>query len=188
MRGQVSGGARMSEPFPGEQEHEADEVVRLLTEVRMTVAVAESLTGGLLVAALIAVPGASRCVRGGVVAYATDLKATLLDVPRGLLEEHGAVHADVALAMARGVRERLGADYGIATTGVAGPDPQDAQPPGTFHVAVHGPAGGQAVSASPLGESTREQVRVAARDAALSLLLRRCRADLAARPRGASPA
>jgi len=96
----------------------------------LTVAVAESLTGGLLVGELISVPGASTVVRGGVVAYATDLKAALLGVDAGLLATSGPIHPEVARQMAAGVRERLGASIGIATTGVAGPDPQDGHAPG----------------------------------------------------------
>ncbi len=114
----------------------AAEVLRLLTETGQTVATAESLTGGLVAAALTDVPGASVAFRGGVVAYATELKAQLLAVDAGLLAAHGAVYAPVAAAMANGVRIRLGATIGIATTGVAGPDPQDGQPPGTVHIAV----------------------------------------------------
>ena len=110
--------------------------VRLLTEHGRTVAVAESLTGGLVVAALVGVPGASKVVRGGVVAYMTDLKASLLGVDADLLARVGAVHGDVALAMARGVAVLLGADYGVATTGVAGPDPQDGHPVGEVWTAV----------------------------------------------------
>ncbi len=114
----------------------AAEVLRLLTETGQTVATAESLTGGLVAAALTDVPGASAAFRGGVVAHATELKAQLLAVDAGLLAAHGAVYAPVAAAMANGVRIRLGATIGIATTGVAGPDPQDGQPPGTVHIAV----------------------------------------------------
>lgn len=101
-----------------------------------TLAVAESLTGGAVCARLVEVPGASRVLRGGVVAYATDLKSELLGVDPALLAERGAVDPDVAAAMARGVRARLAADVGLATTGVAGPDPQDGHAPGTVHVAV----------------------------------------------------
>lgn len=123
----------------------ADEpVARLLSvlEARSwTLAVAESLTGGALCARLVDVPGASRVLRGGVVAYATDLKARLLGVPDELLAARGAVDPDVAVAMADGVRGRLGADVGLATTGVAGPDPQDGRAPGTVYVAVVTPAG-----------------------------------------------
>ena len=116
----------------------AELIVTLLTERRQTVAVAESLTGGLLAASLVEVPGASVVFRGGIVAYATDLKSALLDVPAALLERYGAVHPDVAGAMAEGVRRRLDATFGVATTGVAGPDPADGQPVGTVHIAASG--------------------------------------------------
>ena len=114
----------------------AAQVVGLLTRRRQTVAVAESLTGGLLGAAITIVPGASSVFRGGVIAYATDVKAALLGVSAALLAERGAVDPDVAGAMAAGVRERLGAAIGAATTGVAGPDAADGKPPGTVHIAV----------------------------------------------------
>lgn len=104
-----------------------------------TLAVAESLTGGALAAAIVDVPGASAVLRGAVVAYATDLKHALLGVDADLLAAEGAVHPEVARQMANGVRDRLGATWGLATTGVAGPDPQDGVPPGTVYVAVAGP-------------------------------------------------
>lgn len=136
-----------------------------------TLAVAESLTGGAVLAALVAVPGASDVLRGGVVAYATDLKASLLGVPDDLLAERGAVDPRVARAMAAGVRERLGADWGLATTGVAGPDPQDGRAPGTFHVAVVGPGTSEVLSveAEPGAAPGRAEVRAAAVAAALLL-------------------
>lgn len=104
-----------------------------------TLATAESLTGGLVGAALTDVPGVSAVYRGGVVVYATDLKATLAGVPADLLADVGPVHPDTAAALATGVRERLGATYGLATTGVAGPDPQAGVEAGTVYVAVAGP-------------------------------------------------
>ena len=104
-----------------------------------TIGVAESLTGGLVTAALVAVPGASRVLRGGIVAYATDLKAGLLGVDADLLAERGAVDEAVAAQMAAGIRVATGADVGLATTGVAGPDPQDGQEPGVVFVAVSTP-------------------------------------------------
>ena len=125
----------MTSPAP---EPLAELIVTLLTERRQTLAVAESLTGGLLAASLVEVPGASVVFRGGIVAYATDLKSALLGVPVSLLEHYGAVHADVASAMAEGVRKRLDATFGVATTGVAGPDPADGQPVGTVHIAASG--------------------------------------------------
>lgn len=105
-----------------------------------TLAVAESLTGGLLTDAFVRVPGASAVLRGGIVAYATDLKAELLGVDAALLARRGAVDPDVAEHMASGVRARLNATYGVSTTGVAGPDPQDGQPVGTVYIAVSSPA------------------------------------------------
>lgn len=104
-----------------------------------TLATAESLTGGLVGAALTDVPGVSAVYRGGVVVYATDLKASLAGVPADLLADVGPVHPDTAAALATGVRERLGATYGLATTGVAGPDPQAGVEAGTVYVAVAGP-------------------------------------------------
>jgi PncC family amidohydrolase len=99
----------------------AEKIVRTLTERGRTVATAESVTGGGISDALVRVPGASRCFRGGVTAYDNALKTTLLGVEEGLLREHGAVSEQVAAAMARGARERLGADFAIASTGIAGP-------------------------------------------------------------------
>ncbi|WP_030421200.1 CinA family protein [Streptomyces sp. SCSIO 75703] len=120
----------------------AAEVVRLLTAQGRTLAVAESLTGGLVAAGITDVPGASRVFRGAVTPYATELKRDLLGVDAELLAQRGAVDPQVAAQMAAGVRRLLGADWGLATTGVAGPDPQDGQPVGTVYVAVEGPAGG----------------------------------------------
>ena len=119
----------------------AARVVGSLVERGLTVAVAESLTGGLVVAELVGVAGASAAVRGGVVAYDTELKHSLLGVDAALLAERGAVDPDVAAAMAEGVRRALraddaDADVGLATTGVAGPSPQDGKAPGTVFVAV----------------------------------------------------
>ncbi len=101
-----------------------------------TLATAESLTGGLVAAMLIEVPGASAVVRGAIVAYATDLKATLLGVDGDLLAERGAVDGEVALAMAAGVRRMLRTDVGLATTGVAGPNAADGHEPGVVFVAA----------------------------------------------------
>ena len=115
------------------------EVVALLTARGLTIAVAESLTGGLLVAELIRTPGASAVVNGGVVAYNTALKHSVLGVDAELLAERGAVDPTVAEQMAARVRSALAvngraADIGISTTGVAGPDPQDGQPVGTVYL------------------------------------------------------
>lgn len=99
-----------------------------------TVAVAESLTGGLLAAAITSVPGASAVFRGSVTAYATDIKASVLGVDAELLAREGAVDAEVARQMADGVRRLFGATIGLATTGVAGPTQQDGKPVGLVYV------------------------------------------------------
>ncbi|GAA2563511.1 CinA family protein [Streptomyces levis] len=156
----------------------ATDVVRLLTVKGETLAVAESLTGGLVAADITSVPGASKVFRGSVTAYATELKQQLLDVDATLLAAQGAVDPQVAAQMAVGVRKALGADWGIATTGVAGPDPQDGQAVGTVFVAVDGPfapdsgsAGGGKVEGLRLNgdraEIRRESVR-----SVLALLLK----------------
>jgi len=117
----------------------AAELISTLRDRGLTMAVAESLTGGLLVAELIAVPGASAVVRGGVVAYDTAIKHSVLGVDVDLLAEHGPVHPEVARQMADRVRTVLAvdgrsADVGLSTTGVAGPGAQDGHPAGTVYV------------------------------------------------------
>ncbi|HEY0002394.1 MAG TPA: CinA family protein [Actinoplanes sp.] len=116
-------------------------VVHRLVDRRETLASAESLTGGLIAATLVEIPGVSAVFRGGLVVYATDLKHALAGVPADLLAERGPVDPDVARALAAGARERCGADWGVATTGVAGPEPQDGKPVGMVFVAVAGPFG-----------------------------------------------
>ncbi len=114
--------------------------VHVLLERRgETLATAESLTGGLLAEILTAAPGASKTYVGGVVAYATTLKTDLLRVPEDVVETHGVVSEACARAMADGARELTGATFALATTGVAGPEPQEGQPVGTVHVAVATP-------------------------------------------------
>lgn len=147
---------------------QAEEVVQRLTAAGHTVATAESLTGGLLCAALVAVPGASRVLRGGVVAYAADVKTGVLGVPPDVGSRHGTVAPGTATSMAEGARTLLGADWGVATTGVAGPDEVEGKPVGTVHVAVAGPYGASTRHVRAVGG--RDQVRAAAVDAALRLL------------------
>ena len=146
----------------------AGDLVERLTAAGQTVAVAESLTGGLVTSALTEIPGASVVVRGGVLAYATDLKAAVLGVDEGLLASAGAVDADVAEQMARGVRALMGATYGLATTGVAGPDEADGKPVGTVYVAVAGPGSSRVQALSLPGD--RGQVRAQSVLAVLALL------------------
>lgn len=158
-----------------EAERLAARVVPHLVDGGHTVAVAESLTGGLLCATLASVPGVSQVLRGGVVAYATELKHELLGVDRDLLARGGAVQPQVATQMAAGVAGRLGAAVALATTGVAGPDPQDGRPPGTVYVALHG-LGADAVigreGATALA-GDRAQVRWGAVLVALGVLMER---------------
>lgn len=156
----------------------AADVVRLLTAKGGTLAVAESLTGGLVAAQITSVPGASKVFRGSVTAYATELKHELLGVDAALLAARGAVDPEVAASMAAGVRRALGADWGIATTGVAGPDPQDGQPVGTVFVAVDGPsvsagdsAPGGKVEALRLN-GDRAEIRMESARSVLGLLLK----------------
>lgn len=148
-------------------------LVALLRERGLTVAVAESLTGGLLVSELVAVPGASHVLLGGVVAYATPLKRDVVGVDAGLLEREGAVHPEVARQLADRIRAVLAvdgcaADVGIGTTGVAGPEPQDGRQVGEVHVAVAMPDGIVVRSLQLRGD--REAIRRAAVSESLSLL------------------
>lgn len=148
----------------------AGAAVELLRAGRLTVATAESLTGGLLCGALTDVPGASAVVRGAVVAYATDVKESVLGVDAALLARPGgAVQGEVAAQMAVGVCRVLGSEVGVATTGVAGPEPQDDQPVGTVFVAV---AVGHLVEVSQLAlAGTRAEIRAATVTAALARLV-----------------
>jgi nicotinamide-nucleotide amidase len=119
----------------------AERVLELLRADGRTLAVAESLTGGLLADAFVRVPGASAVLLGAVVAYATPVKHTVLGVDADLLEREGPVDPEVARQMADGVRRAVAvdgrpADVGVSTTGVAGPGEQDGTAPGTVWVGV----------------------------------------------------
>jgi nicotinamide-nucleotide amidase len=150
---------------------EVDPALRLFTlalRSRLTVAVAESLTGGRVAAAVTAVPGASAVLRGSVTAYATDLKARVLGVDAALLSRVGAVDGEVARQMAVGVRKLCGADVGIATTGVAGPSEQDGKAVGTVYVAVVGPDPDDAEVSYERFAGDRAEIQAAATRLALS--------------------
>jgi nicotinamide-nucleotide amidase len=136
----------------------------------LTLATAESVTGGLVGARLTGIPGASDVFRGAVVSYATDVKRSLLGVGEGPV-----VSETAARQMARGVRERLGADIGLSLTGVAGPDEQDGQPVGTLYIGLVGPGFDEVRHVRIPGQ--REQMRQFAVITALGLL----RTELAAR-------
>jgi nicotinamide-nucleotide amidase len=144
-------------------------VQHLLRETACTLATAESLTGGRLAAALTAVPGASASYRGGVVAYATQVKIDVLGVPESVVSSVGVVSAECASAMARGVRLLTGATYGVATTGVAGPSEQEGKPVGTVYVAVDGPQGGPTLVLELSG--SRDQIVARTCDEALAALV-----------------
>lgn len=148
---------------------ELSERVQHAMEARgTTVAVAESLTGGRLATLLSEAPGSSSTFIGGVVSYATEMKVEVLGVPHDVVDTHGVVSAECALAMARGVRSLTGATYGVSTTGVAGPAEQEGKPAGTVFVGVAGPAG---AAAFPLSlEGDRKQITHRTCDEALLAL------------------
>lgn len=151
----------------------ATAVVRLLAGRGLSLTTAESCTGGLLGAHLTAVPGSSAVYLGGAVTYSNGLKMALLGVPEGMLAEHGAVSEPVAVAMARGVRERWGGDFGVGVTGIAGPGgATPTKPVGTVHVAVAGPIGEPTHRGVHL-PGDRESVRVRSVQMALDLVRRK---------------
>ena len=138
----------------------------------LTIATAESCTGGLVAHLLTEIPGSSRYLRGGIVAYADGVKRSQLGVPDEILAAHGAVSAQVAIAMAEGVCERLGTDAGVSVTGVAGPDGgSDAKPVGLVYVAVAGL--GPPLVARHLWPGDRTENKRSSAQAALELLLAR---------------
>lgn len=139
-----------------------------------TLGIAESLTGGALCADVVAIPGASAVLLGGVVAYATPVKATVLGVDAALLAAHGPVHPQVALQMADGVRDVVGVggapvDVGVSTTGIAGPDSPDGQPVGTVHIGVVTPVASRTTAFHFSGD--RDAIRAQAVAAALREVL-----------------
>lgn len=146
----------------------ACDLVHVLGARGQTLATAESLTGGQVAAAITAVPGASKAYLGGVVSYATDVKVDVLGVSDELVREHGVVSGPCAAAMAEGVRAMLRADYGVATTGVAGPDPQEGKPVGTVFVGIAGPDGTSVVPLALSGD--RPTVQRDTVDVAIGLL------------------
>jgi nicotinamide-nucleotide amidase len=133
-----------------------------------TIATAESLTGGLVAAALTSIPGASDVFRGGIVAYALCAKDGALGVPREVLDACGPVSEEVAVAMAEGARRAFGADIAVATTGAAGPEPHGGRAPGTYCVGVAGPMG--SVSLTDVVPGDRDAVRAKATDQAILAL------------------
>jgi nicotinamide-nucleotide amidase len=164
----------MARPADSRSVPDAAVLVRRLTELGLTIATAESLTGGLLAATIVDVPGASAVFNGGVVAYATPVKHSLLGVDAGLLAEHGAVDPRVVEQMADGVRRACAvdgraADLGVATTGVAGPEWQDGRAPGTVYLGIASARGIRSVVLEL--EGGRPEVRAASVAAAVAAAL-----------------
>jgi nicotinamide-nucleotide amidase len=145
-------------------------VGELLVEHGLTLATMESCTGGLLADTLTNVPGSSRYFKGSIVSYATEVKE-LMGVDAAVIEEHGVISDETAVAMAEAARHKLQADVGIGITGVAGPDPQDGKPVGEVHIAVVTPFGEPGVISYTMAQS-REQVKRRAVNQAINLLRR----------------
>jgi nicotinamide-nucleotide amidase len=159
------------------QDHKAaSEVLEALAAQNLHLAVAESLTGGLLTSAFVDVPGASKVLLGSIVAYQSDLKSQLLGVSRALIQEQGVVDPEVVAQMAAGIRAKLASKtatlessvVGIATTGVAGPDSQDGKPVGTVYIGISSSVGAYVYPFE--FEGSRREIRDAAVSAALGAL------------------
>ena len=146
----------------------AQALIRGLQAQGLTVATCESLTGGMICAALVDVPGASRVVRGGLITYQTDTKSLLAGVDAGLIEAYGVVSAEVARAMAAGARDALHADIAVSATGMASPGEIGDPPAGTVFVGLASAAGVQAVELHLTGD--RQAVRQQTVDAAIKLI------------------
>jgi nicotinamide-nucleotide amidase len=140
-----------------------------LIRTGMTLATAESLTGGALADLVSAAPGASETYLGGVVSYATEVKVRLLGVRESTVSEHGVVSAECAVEMANGVRALVGSDWGVSTTGVAGPTTQEDKPVGTVFVAVAGPDGARARELHLAGDRAEIRDRTCTEAAAMVL-------------------
>jgi len=154
----------------------AADVLGLLNRRGETLATAESLTGGLVAVALTSIPGSSAVVRGGLVAYATDVKRDVLGVGADLIATHTVTSAEAAGAMAAGAVTLFASTWAVSTTGVAGPERQDNRPVGTVHVGVAGPAGSNSASVTTAEfalTGSREQIRTASVVVALRTLLDR---------------
>jgi nicotinamide-nucleotide amidase len=147
------------------------DVVTELVRRGLRIATAESLTAGLLAATIADVPGASGTLQGGVVAYQNEVKEHLLGVDPGRLASHGAVDPGVAAQMAEGARRACAADIGVATTGVAGPEPHQGRAVGTVYLGIAGLPGPAAEELHLEGD--REGIRRATVQAALRSVLQR---------------
>lgn len=148
----------------------ARQIIESLSSKGLSVATAESLTGGLLSSALVDIPGASDCVRGGVTTYQTPMKAHVLNVDSKRLQNFGPVDAKVAEQMARNVADLFDADFGVSTTGVAGPGPSDGHTAGTVYIGVWRRTDGVSKVRLHHFSGNRPEVRAQAVLAALKLL------------------
>ena len=152
-------------------ERAEEAVVALYREKGLTLAAAESCTGGLIAKRITDVPGASHVFLGGVVSYTNGVKHGVLGVPQELLEAFGAVSEPVAGAMAEGVRRITGADIGVSVTGCAGPDRDDRNNPvGTVYVGIAS-AEGTRIIKPDVGQENRAEIRCRAAEEALKLAL-----------------
>jgi PncC family amidohydrolase len=136
-----------------------------------SLAAAESLTAGLITSTFASVPGASDVLLGGIASYATEVKVSVLGVPREVIDEHGVISAECAAEMAGRARVLFGADWAVAATGVAGPDEQDGHPVGEVYVAVASREGATVESLDLDGD--RDEIRASATEQAMALLERR---------------
>jgi nicotinamide-nucleotide amidase len=161
----------------------AGAIVQRLAERNLTLGTAESVTGGAIADAIVAVAGASAVFRGAVVAYANDVKVGLLNVPERTLAEVGAVSEETAVAMARGARARLRADVVISTTGIAGPEGGTAEKPVGLVWFALAFGDGEIETKRLTFPGDRADIRERATVAALGLIWRRIERDVLAQPR-----
>jgi nicotinamide-nucleotide amidase len=148
----------------------AAKVIDLLRERRQTISCAESITGGALTAALVSVSGASDVLLGSIVAYSKEIKISQLGLSAELIDDKGLVSKEVAIAMAKGARQRLGSSWAISSTGSAGPTALDGSSPGEIWIAILGPDRQESVKLSLNG--ARQEVISGAVESALTLLER----------------
>jgi nicotinamide-nucleotide amidase len=148
----------------------AAKVINLLRERRQTISCAESITGGALTAALVSVSGASDVLLGSIVAYSKEIKISQLGLSAELIDDKGLVSKEVAIAMAKGARQRLGSNWAISSTGSAGPTALDGSSPGEIWIAILGPDRQESVKFSLNG--ARQEVISGAVESAITLLER----------------
>ena len=148
----------------------AAKVIDLLRERRQTISCAESITGGALTAALVSVSGASDVLLGSIVAYSKETKISQLGLSAELIDDKGLVSKEVAIAMAKGARQRLGSSWAISSTGSAGPTALDGSSPGEIWIAILGPDRQESVKFSLNG--ARQEVISGAVESAITLLER----------------